>query len=158
MIANLALHWLGVALEYIVAGVLVAGGGYLEFVIGPAPFGIPALGSPFRFLGRLALVAGIALGAITYGKSLGLKACAADARVASLQAENARLKLSAALQSVASASALSSMQTLARQKDDLQNQVADMADKARGLDACRRATGDDDRRMRAILQGHAPAR
>lgn len=158
MLVHLVSNWLGVALEYIVAAALVAGGGYLEFVIGPAPFGIPALGSPFRFLGRLVLAGGLVLGAITYGKSLGLKACAADARVAELQAENARLKLSAAMKDAASMSALSSLQTLARQNDAAQSQIADYQSRALSLDACRRATDDDDRRVRAILQGDAIAR
>jgi hypothetical protein len=136
----------GIALDYIVAAALVAGGLYVF--------------AYFRYIGLALIVAGASVGAAAYGKTLGAADCIAAGRLAETE-----MKLAAAERDLAAAELTAGLRTrqlaeLAEKRAQANEQIAQwqakagkLKDAARG---CRAATGDDDRRLCAIVGHKAP--
>ena len=152
------LQWLGILLEYIIAGLLVAAGGYLEFYLGAnraAPFtGI------LRFVGRTLMVGGLAIGLITYGKSIGAVNCEARWKAANYQAQVDHAKEEASGHQLAAQIAAQHAQELEAQNADQQKQIEDYRSSTDKLSAtvaaCRLSTANDDRVLCNITGRSAP--
>jgi hypothetical protein len=152
--------WIGIGAEYVVASAMIAGGVYLS-----AFFNLAAtnplfwLLRPLRYVGYALIGVGIALAAVTYGKTLGAASCEAAWKRKNLEAEIGRLKQEAKAKEDAAALAASQAKELARQKQDADEQIAEYQTSTGRLEtalaACRRATADDDRRLCAITGSSA---
>lgn len=148
------LTWLGIGVDYLLAAALIAGGGYVAFVLGASP--INPLGRLLHYVGLVLIAAGILVGAVTYGKATGAADCEAAWKAKNYEAQIAVLKRDAAAKTLAAETAARQAEALSAQNLTLQGKVDDYADAAKSFSACRRATGDDDRRVCDILGAAAP--
>jgi chromosome segregation ATPase len=150
--------WFGLAADYVVAGLLIAGGLYLALTF--ASIGL------VRFAGLLLIGLGVAVGCIAYGKASGAAECNAAWREKNYEARIARLEQQLDAKTQAAAAAQDSLKVIASEKEKTDATVADyqvaVAQLEGAVAACRRATADDDRRMCQILgpaaAGCRPAR
>ncbi|MCW5693311.1 MAG: hypothetical protein KIT48_13200 [Pseudolabrys sp.] len=141
-----ALEWLSFARDYLIALALVAGGAYVGFVLPANPWAAPFT-RLLRFLGVVLIALGVGLAMFTLGRSTGAANCEAQWKTKNLEAEIARLKQEAAVKQLAADLAGRQAADLVEQNTDLQTKVNDYAETLRNSAACRRATGDDDRRL-----------
>lgn len=170
MLSFFVREWFGVTFDYALAGLAVAIGIALAFGL-PAALtatGIPpwlqkllgVLLVPLRYIGYALIALGLIKGAVTYGKGIGAADCIAASKVAALQQENASLKRDLDAAKSAAEFRRKEADELAAQNRDLDDKVTAYANYAAGLStslgSCRRATGDDDRRLCDIIGNAAP--
>ena len=154
-------HWLAIYADYLWALALIAAGVYLAFGIAP-PTGtlLSKLLKPLRWVGYGLMIIGIALAAVTFGRSLGAADCEAAWTQKNYEARIARLQQERDAKNVAADAAATSLKQLANEKEKADGKVAEyQADVSRlsaEVAACRRATASDDRRMCDILGPAAP--
>ena len=141
--------WLTVWMDYLIAAALIAGGGYLAFVLGANP--INPLAKLFHWIGLLLIAAGILIGAVAYGKSVGASDCEAAWKAKNYEAQIDRLKQENSAQKLAADTAAEQAQQLASQANVQQSQIDDYkasTDKlSSAIALCRRASSDDDQRV-----------
>lgn len=149
-------HWLGLGLDYIVAGLFIAAGIYLAVFFNVAATNpLFWLLHPARYVGYALIGLGLVMGAVTYGKSVGAAECNAAWREKNLESKIARLEQERDAKAAAAKSAADNLQKIATEKETADEKVADyqtsIARLAGELAVCRRASADDDRRLCAIL-------
>lgn len=154
-------EFFGIAIDYLLAGIMIAGGIYLAAFFNLAAANPLAwLLGPLRYVGYALVAAGVALGAFTFGKSVAASDCIAAGKLAVVQQENASLKRDLDAQRAATKAKEDEAAALAAQQRDADDQVASWQSYAANLSsaaaACRRATADDDARLCKLL-GNAPA-
>lgn len=158
------LEWLGITLDYAIAGVLIIGGFYVAEFVAANP--LNPLSRLFHYLGLVAVCAGVVIAAAAYGQSRGAADCAAAWKAKNYEATIANLKRDLNAKSVAADAKAKEAEQLAAQKKDADDKINEWQDYASKLSttvaACRRATADDDRRVCDILgnaaRGCQPAR
>lgn len=165
----LAGQWLVPTLDYLLAGLLVAGGVLLAFALptfvaaNPEIWLVKFVAGPLvwllKYVGYVLIVVGIGKAAIAYGETVGAANCAAAWRAKNYEATIANLKRdNDALQAAAKAKD-DEARTLAKQKETTDAQISDYIQAtsklSASLAACRRASADDDRRLCDILGGAA---
>lgn len=140
--------WLGIGIDYLIAAALIAAGVYLVFFVG----GLFA--KPLRFVGALLIGTGLIIASYSYGKSVGAQKCEAEWKQKNYEAQIAELKREAAIKELAANLAKRQADQLASQNDDANSKIndyqSDVERLSSALASCRRATADDDRRMRDI--------
>lgn len=153
--------WLAIYADYLWALALIAAGVYLAFGVAPPTGSLwSKLLKPLRWLGYGLMIIGIALAAITYGRSLGAAECEAAWKEKNYEARIARLEQERDAKNVAADAATTSLKQLATEKEEADGKVAeyqaDVSRLAAEVAACRRATAADDRRMCQILGPATP--
>jgi hypothetical protein len=138
--------WLGVTASYVIAVALIGAGLYLAIVLSENPV-VALFRHAIRFAGVVLIALGCILGAYTFGKATGAEACEAAWKAKNYEAQIGRLKQEADAKKIAANVAEDQAQQLASANDDLQKKVGEYQTAAVGYAACRRATGDDDRRV-----------
>lgn len=141
-----AIDILGIALDYLVSGVLIAAGLYL--------FGT------FRWLGLVTIVAGTLVGAVAYGKTLTAADCIAAGRLAATENQLKTAQRDLGVWKKTAELRAEQLRELSRKRDDAnahltqwQDRIAKLEESAR---RCRAATRDDDRRLCALVGNRAP--
>lgn len=154
MLSLFGIGWnpFGLMLDYVLAIILCGGGLYLAFTYAEIKF--------LRFVGILLIALGVFTGAVAYGRTQGAKDCIAASKVARLREELAAKQRDLDAMTAAAKEKSDAAATLAAQKENADEQVADWTNYANKLAkdvaACRRATRDDNKRLCNIL-GNAPA-
>jgi hypothetical protein len=154
-------HTLGIGVEYIVSGVMVAAGIYLGAVFNLAatnPFAW--LLRPLRYVGYALVIAGVAYGYGTYRESVGGASVMAEWKAKNYEQQIANLKRDLGAAKLAAAFKAQEAKQLSEQKQEADGKIADYERSVQELSSavavCRRAAGDDDRRMCDILGNAAP--
>lgn len=150
------LSWLGIAVDYVIAGAMIAGGAYLAVlfdlnITNPLYWIL----RPLRWVGIGLVACGIILGSYTYGKSIGTvggaAACYKEWERKNYEAQIEKLKQEAETKALAAENAEKALNEIMNQADSLQKQVDEYADELKkfplSVADCRRATADDDRRL-----------
>lgn len=153
-------EWLAIYADYLWALALIAAGIYLAFGLAPPTGSLwSKLLKPLRWIGYGLMIIGIALAAVTYGRSLGAAECEAAWKEKNYEARIARLEQERDAKNVAADATATSLKQLATEKEEADGKVAeyqtDIARLSNEVAACRRATADDDRRMCQILGASA---
>lgn len=146
--------WASIGGGYLIAILLIVGGGYLAFVLGANP--LNPLTKTFHYLGMALMGIGSVIGAINYGKGEGATECQAAWKAKNYEAQIERLKQEAEAKKIAANFAADLADQLTRQNDDLQKQVVEYSDAASKFPVCRHASDDDDRRMCDLTGRSAP--
>ena len=149
--------WLGIWLDFIIAALMIAGGLYLAVLFDLASTNpLFWLLRPLRWVGIGLACYGLAFGFYAYGKSIGAEAVTAEWKAKNLEAQIERQKQELKAKDEAAKQVKDALQQIAEQKHDLETKVDEYAQAAAQLPVCRRATGDDDRRVCDII-GNAAA-
>lgn len=153
--------YLGIAADYLIALVLIAGGVYLAaFFDLAATNPLAWLIRPLRFIGYGLVGVGLMLGSYTYGKQNGAAVVTAEWKAKNYETQIASLQRDLNAAHAAAESKAQEAQELEQQKRQSDDQLADYTKYAAGLSAslsaCRGATGDDDKRVCDIIGNAAP--
>lgn len=155
---HFVLDWLGIVVAYVIAGALIAGGGYLALVLGANP--LNPFSKTFRYGGMILIALGLLVGAVNYGKSIGAAGCKAEWAEATHLAEVAKLKQEANAKSIASETSAEQSKELASDNDTQQESISDyrlsVSKLSAALATCRLPSGDDDRRVCELTGNAAP--
>jgi hypothetical protein len=148
-----ALSWVGIGIEYLVAGLIFAGGAYLFFLFNVDPASkIVWVLRPLRLVGGALMLLAACLASVTYGKSVGAAGCEARWKKANYEARLAQLKQEADAKQIAIDTANQEIKRMEGENENLQGQLGDysaaVSQLSDSMESCRRATDDDDWRMR----------
>lgn len=154
-------EWFANARDYIIAAAMIGGGIYLSVFFDLAATNPAAwLLRPLRFVGYALVILGVAFAYGTYRESIGASKCEAAWKQKNLELKIANLQRDLDAAKIAANAKAEEAKALAAQKQDADDKLNSYASYAAGLSAsiasCRRATGDDDRRMCDILGNAAP--
>lgn len=142
-----AAYWLHTALDYIIAGGLVAFGVYTA-MYWQNRFA--------RIVGIMIMGCGIGWGCFAYGKTIGGSAILEQWSEANKQAKADAEKRDIAIAKLAREMAEQQAGELAKQNFDLQKKVDDYEESVKNAPDCRRATADDIRRLCGIVGSGSP--
>ncbi len=140
-----AIHFFGIALDYLVAAGFVALGLYL--------FG------SLRWIGMVLIVFGTIVGALAYGRSIEAARCISAGELADTKLQLAAARRDLAVSELTAKIRKTQLEELAKTRTQADDQIANWKQKAGRLAAdarrCRAATRDDDRRLCALVAGKA---
>lgn len=146
------LAWFGIVVGYVIACALIAGGGYLAIVLGENPLNPTA--KLCRYAGFVLVIAGVILGTLNIGKTIGAQECQAQRKTDALNGSIARLHKEAAVKSVAADTSETQAQELSSDNDGVQKSIeeykAQESKLSAALIACRMPSDADDARLRDI--------
>jgi hypothetical protein len=138
---------ISVALAYVIAAVLVAGGGYVAFALGLNP--LNPLSKPLHYVGIILMVAGALLAWGTYEKSVGAADCEARWKAANYQAQIDKAQRELKIAQDSAAAAQVQADEMQQQTDAAEQRASDYEKTLANRPACN-LTGDDLERLRSI--------
>jgi hypothetical protein len=141
------LFYLGITGAYIIAAALIGAGGYLAFVLGGNP--LNPISKLLHFVGLLMVGAGLLLGALTYGKSIGAADCEARWKAADNLAELDKAKRELKIAQDSAAAAQAQADALQQQTDEANQKANDYEKTLVNRPVCA-LTVDDLARLRSI--------
>lgn len=151
---------LGIGVDYLIAAGMVAAGIYLAAMFNLAATNpLSWLLTPLRYVGYALVVAGVAFGYGSFRESVGAAKCESAWKEKNLEQQVATLQRDLAAANLAAGLKAAEADSLAKQKQDSDDQITQWQDYTNSLSsslsACRRATADDDRRLCAIIGNRA---